>query len=99
MSRRLHVRLGVRLGCVSLLIGLAAGACAEDLQVPPAVGQPCERDADCQLDSLPCGQVLACLRGRCEEAADEPGLVEPCESRSRLADAAMLPDADTDAGR
>ena len=53
---------------------LFAAACARELPAPPAAGEPCESDADCDAEpdaaDGSCGFLRLCVQGRCEVATD-----------------------------
>lgn len=50
---------------ISLLLASIAG-CPRELQPPPAAGAACTTTDDCNL-GLTCGELRACVGGRCEE--------------------------------
>jgi len=49
--------------------------CPRELEPPPAAGDPCEENAECNPDGLTCGELRLCVGGRCEA---ERSLRVPC---------------------
>jgi len=84
---------------MAVLLVLSAGlltGCPEDLDVVPATGDPCERDSDCTRDDTPCGEVLACLDGRCQVPSDSPAMIGVCEGDLPGGDGSMPLDANVE---
>lgn len=65
---------GVRTFAMTFALGLLCGGCPEDLAVPPARGEPCDGDVDCNMGRA-CGSVAICVRGYC---SSEGARVLPC---------------------
>lgn len=68
------MRGGVCIFGLTVLLGLMCGGCPEDLDVPPAQGEPCDADVDCNMGRA-CGPVAICVRGYC---SSEGARVLPC---------------------
>lgn len=85
---------------VTNVLWLVIVGCPADLEVAAARGQPCDVDTDCDRPETPCGEVLACLAGRCQVSGDEPAIIDICtDAASILIDGgASTPQTPVDAG-
>ncbi len=57
------------------LASLVLVGCPRELEPPPAAGEACEENADCNPAGLTCGELTLCVGGRCE---DGRSLRVPC---------------------
>ena len=45
---------------------LALAGCPRELEPPPAAGDVCEEQAECNPPGMTCGELRLCVGGRCE---------------------------------
>ncbi|MBN8616537.1 MAG: hypothetical protein J0L92_38485 [Deltaproteobacteria bacterium] len=55
-SRLILIALGV----------IALGGCPRELEPPPAAGDPCATETDCNPSGVTCGALRLCVGGHCE---------------------------------
>jgi hypothetical protein len=57
------------------LAGVVLGGCPRELVAPPAAGDPCVENADCNPEDVTCGELRLCVGGHCEQGSS---LHVPC---------------------